>query len=65
MRLMKYRIESLSLVPEGSLDEFLSEHAGDNAGAIGQEAGDLKKRHTGWSFAPARWARMHSRCPTA
>jgi uncharacterized membrane protein YjgN (DUF898 family) len=41
MRLMKYRIESLSLVPEGSLDEFLSEHAGDNAGAIGQEAGDL------------------------
>jgi uncharacterized membrane protein YjgN (DUF898 family) len=41
IRLMKYRIESLSLVVDGNLEEFLSEHAGDNAGAIGQEAGDL------------------------
>jgi uncharacterized membrane protein YjgN (DUF898 family) len=41
IRLMKYRIESLSLVPEGNLEEFLTDHAGDNAGALGQEAGDL------------------------
>lgn len=41
MRLMKYRVESLRLVPDGNLEEFLCDHAGDNAGAIGQEAGDL------------------------
>lgn len=41
MRLLKYRIESLSLAPDGSLEEFLCDHAGENAGAIGQEAGDL------------------------
>jgi uncharacterized membrane protein YjgN (DUF898 family) len=41
MRLMKYRIESLRLVPDGDLEQFLCDQAGDNAGAIGQEAGDL------------------------
>jgi uncharacterized membrane protein YjgN (DUF898 family) len=41
MRMMKYRVESLSLIPDGSLEEFLCDHAGENAGAIGQEAGDL------------------------
>ena len=41
MRVMKYRLESLTLVPEGSLEEFMCDHAGDNAGALGQEAGDL------------------------
>jgi uncharacterized membrane protein YjgN (DUF898 family) len=41
IRLMKYRIESLNLIPDGSLEEFLCDHAGDNTGAIGQEAGDL------------------------
>jgi len=41
IRLVKYRVESLHLVPDGSLEEFLCDHAGDNTGAVGQEAGDL------------------------
>jgi uncharacterized membrane protein YjgN (DUF898 family) len=41
MRLMKYRVESLTLVPDGSLEEFMCAHAGDNSGALGQETGDL------------------------
>ena len=41
MRLMKYRVESLSLIPDGSLEEFMCDHAGDNSGALGQETGDL------------------------
>jgi uncharacterized membrane protein YjgN (DUF898 family) len=41
IRLMKYKVESLTLVPDGSLEEFLCDHVGDNADAIGQEAGDL------------------------
>jgi uncharacterized membrane protein YjgN (DUF898 family) len=41
MRVMKYRIESLTLVPDGSLEEFMSDHVGDNSGALGQETGDL------------------------
>lgn len=41
IRLMKYKVESLALLPDGSLEEFLSNHVGDNADAIGQEAGDL------------------------
>ncbi|MES2317430.1 MAG: YjgN family protein [Pseudomonadota bacterium] len=41
MRVMKYRVECLTLVPDGSLEEFMCEHAGDNAGALGQETGDL------------------------
>lgn len=41
VRLMKYRVECLSLIPDGSLEEFLCDYAGDNSGALGQEVGDL------------------------
>jgi uncharacterized membrane protein YjgN (DUF898 family) len=41
IRLMKYRVECLSLIPDGSLEEFLCDYAGDNSGALGQEVGDL------------------------
>ena len=41
IRVMKYRLESLTLVPDGSLEEFMCDHAGDNTGALGQETGDL------------------------
>jgi len=41
IRVLKYRVESLTLVPDGSLEEFMCDHAGDNAGALGQETGDI------------------------
>ena len=41
IRVLKYRVESLTLIPDGSLEEFMCDHAGDNAGALGQETGDL------------------------
>ncbi|WP_019141709.1 YjgN family protein [Noviherbaspirillum massiliense] len=41
VRLAKYRVESMTLIPAGSLEEFLADQSADNAGAIGQEAGDL------------------------
>lgn len=41
IRLMKYRIESLTLIPDGDLEQYLCEHAGDNGGAVGQESGDI------------------------
>ena len=41
IRVMKYRVESLTLVPDGSLEEFMCNHAGDNASALAQETGDL------------------------
>ena len=41
IRLIKYRVESMTLIPDGNLEEFLADHTADNAGAIGQEAGDL------------------------
>jgi len=41
VRVAKYRIESMSLVPVGVLEEYLADQSADNAGAIGQEAGDL------------------------
>lgn len=41
IRVLKYRVESLTLVPDGSLEEFMCDHAGDNTGALGQESGDL------------------------
>lgn len=41
VRLAKYRIESMTLLPAGDLEEFLADHQADSAGAIGQEAGDL------------------------
>ena len=41
VRLIKYRVESMALIPDANLEEFLADHTSDNAGAIGQEAGDL------------------------
>lgn len=41
IRVLKYRVESLTLIPDGSLEEFMCDQAGDNAGALGQETGDL------------------------
>lgn len=41
IRLMKYRIECLRLVPDGDLEDFLADQSGDHAGAIGQETGEL------------------------
>lgn len=41
IRVLKYRIESMCLIPDGDLEEFMADHAGDNSGAIGQEAGDF------------------------
>jgi len=41
MRLMKYKVESLVLLPDGKLEDFMRADVGDNAGAMGQEAGDL------------------------
>jgi uncharacterized membrane protein YjgN (DUF898 family) len=41
MRLMKYRVESITIIPDGSLEEFMCDHAGTNDDALGQEAGDL------------------------
>ncbi|HZW12675.1 MAG TPA: YjgN family protein [Noviherbaspirillum sp.] len=41
VRLAKYRVESMTLVPNGDLEEFLADNSADNAGALGQEAGDL------------------------
>jgi len=41
MRLMKYRVESLTIIPDGSLEEFMCDHAGTNEGSLGQETGDL------------------------
>jgi uncharacterized membrane protein YjgN (DUF898 family) len=41
IRLLKYRIESMVLLPESDLEEFLADQSIDDAGAIGQEAGDL------------------------
>jgi uncharacterized membrane protein YjgN (DUF898 family) len=41
IRLLKYRVESMSLAVDGSLEEFMSDQSVDETGAIGQEAGDL------------------------
>ncbi|HAT33292.1 MAG TPA: DUF898 domain-containing protein [Janthinobacterium sp.] len=41
IRLLKYRVESMCLLPESDLESFLTDQAGDNAGALGQEAGDV------------------------
>lgn len=41
IRLAKYRVESMTFVPNGDLEEFLADNSADNAGALGQEAGDL------------------------
>lgn len=42
VRRMKYRIESMALIPiDGDLESFLADYSQDHAGALGQEAGDL------------------------
>jgi uncharacterized membrane protein YjgN (DUF898 family) len=41
IRLLKYRVESVSLHPAGGLNAFLAVRDADTAGAVGQEAGDL------------------------
>lgn len=41
IRLMKYRVESLRLLPDGDLEHFLADQSGEHAGALGQEAGEL------------------------
>ncbi|RJF97948.1 YjgN family protein [Noviherbaspirillum saxi] len=41
IRLVRYRVESLSLVPGGPLEDFMADRMDDRVGAAGQEAGDL------------------------
>lgn len=41
VRLTKYRVECMRLISAGGLEDFLSDQSADEAGAIGQEAGDL------------------------
>jgi uncharacterized membrane protein YjgN (DUF898 family) len=41
IRVMKHRVESLTMLPDGDLEVFLIEHAGDNGDALGQEAGEF------------------------
>ena len=41
IRLIKYRVENMTLLAQGNLEEFMADHEADHAGAVGQEAGDL------------------------
>lgn len=41
IRLVKYKVECMSLILDDSVEDFLVNQAGDNAGALGQEAGDF------------------------
>jgi uncharacterized membrane protein YjgN (DUF898 family) len=41
VRLVKYRVESMSLIPAGGLEDFDADRSADSAGAVGQETGDL------------------------
>jgi uncharacterized membrane protein YjgN (DUF898 family) len=41
IRLLKYRVENMSLIVDGNLEEFMADQTIDTAGALGQEAGDL------------------------
>lgn len=41
IRLAKYRLENLALIPHDVLEEFMLDPEADQAGALGQEAGDL------------------------
>jgi len=41
VRLAKYRIESMALLPGDDIEDFLAAQDRDDVGAIGQEAGDL------------------------
>ncbi|TCS36216.1 uncharacterized membrane protein YjgN (DUF898 family) [Paucimonas lemoignei] len=41
VRLVKYRLASLAILPHAGLDEFFADQAADGAGALGQEAGEF------------------------
>lgn len=41
VRLVRYRLENLVLVPHGDLDDFVSDRSVDGAGAAGEEAGEF------------------------
>lgn len=41
VRLVRYRLENLALVPHGDLDDFVSDQSVDGAGAAGEEAGEF------------------------
>jgi uncharacterized membrane protein YjgN (DUF898 family) len=41
VRLLKYRIENLVLIPDEGLEEFLADQSSNDASAAGQEAGDF------------------------
>ncbi|MEO7496502.1 MAG: YjgN family protein [Massilia sp.] len=41
IRLVRYKVACMSLVFDDTVEEFLVNQAGDNAGALGQEAGDF------------------------
>jgi uncharacterized membrane protein YjgN (DUF898 family) len=41
IRLVTYRLENLGLIATDSLDEILADPENDEAGAVGQEAGDF------------------------
>jgi uncharacterized membrane protein YjgN (DUF898 family) len=41
IRLLKYRIESMAITSPGDLEDFFADQSNEEAGALGQEAGDL------------------------
>jgi len=41
IRLVRYRVQCMCLLPHENLEAFLADQSADDAGAIGQEAGDL------------------------
>lgn len=41
VRLVRYRLESLALVPHGELDDFFADQTVDGTGAAGEEAGEF------------------------
>lgn len=41
VRLIKYRVQSLTLIPDAPLEDFIADRSEDRVGATGQEAGDL------------------------
>lgn len=41
VRIAKYRVESMTLLPDGGLEDFHADPEADNVGATGQEAGEF------------------------
>jgi uncharacterized membrane protein YjgN (DUF898 family) len=41
IRLLKYRVESMTLLPDGDLEQFMADHAGENNDTLGQEVANL------------------------